>query len=415
MFKLNQSCSAIQPALRLSNMLSNMDESVREYIFEQVREAEMELSIQQAIGKQLQAELQADIYRDHKDGTTESPLFKRLPPEIRHHIFGHIVKAEQSIHISPPKGNENHGYRLSLCNESSYDFELGHCRCEDGRFRANSVRSEFFNNALFLVSQTVRREALDAFFMMNKFTFTCLYELTRFTTKFKQSSSKIKHLRLFERTDDYPESEYRIKGIQNARQRLKALQHLELHVFVSNWSAYETLYEDGLVTQLLHFALGPPPKEKEKEKEQEKQRQAAAARKRKFAAIDDDDPEPEEPKVGNDVALARQDTNTPADVRKTYPNHPTIPQLKSFSAHVRLRSQYFSSRTTRTEDAKLEYYASLYRRLTDHLTAVFMSGGKKYACIEDVPKLMEKPKTKTREEDRALRGAEKRGILFMDD
>lgn len=445
MLKINQGSSVIQSAFRLHTMLSTMDETVRDYIFEQVREAEIELAIQQAVNKQLDAELQADIYRDHKNGTAGSLLYQKLPPEIRHQIYAHVVDSEQSIHVFPPKGNESHGYRLSLCDETSYDFELGNCRCDDGRYRSNPVRSDFFNNALFLVSQTVRREALDAFFMTNKFTFTCLYELTRFTAKFKQSSSKIQRLRLFERVDDYPDSEYRITGVQNARRRLKALKLLEVHVFISNWSAYERLYEDGLVCQLLHFALGPDPKKKEKEEEKERQRQAA--RKRKYAEFAADAPA----FLGLDVATSSQLQNTgldettlPADrvlVRtsgpraeftvpfksppftgtaihhestKAYPNFP-IPPLRTFTPHVRVRNQLFSFRTNRADDPKAEYYAGLCKRLNEHLTEVFMDCGQKYGCIEDVPKLMEKPRTKTREEDKPLMGAEKRGLLFMDD
>lgn len=64
---------------------------------------------------------------------------------------------------------------------------------------------------------------------------------------------------------------------------------------------------------------------------------------------------------------------------------------------------------------KAEYYASLYTRLTDHLTDVFLDNGKKYRVIEDVPSLGPKPKLKIREEERALRGAEKRGILYLKD
>lgn len=448
MFKVNQGCSVIQSAFRLNSMLSTMDDSVREYIFEQVREAELELSIQQNISKQLEAELQADIYRDHKNGTADSPLYQKLPPEIRHQIYAHIVNVEQSIHVFPPKGNENHGYRLSLCDESSYDFELGNCKCDDGRYSTNPVRSDFFNNALFLVSQTVRREALDAFFMNNKFTFTCLYELTRFTTKFKQSSSKIQRLRIFERVDDYPDSDFRIKGVQNARRRLKALKHLDLHLFISNWSAYDTLYEDGLVCPLLHFALGSPPKEGVKEQEMQRQ----AARKRKFKELAAEDSECQDAKVhkadGEQAARAKELAKEGAagvpdkvlerirsleaestiscqrsplagsgsnhETARKYPTF-SIPPLKSFTPHIRLRSQYLSFRMNGEEDPKAEYHANLYKRLSDHLTDVFMDCGKKYACIEEVPKLMEKPKTKTREEDRHLRGVEKRGILFMDD
>ena len=137
--------------------------------------------------RQLEAELQAEANRNHKDGTDSSLLFQMLPPEIRAHIFSYVVTADKSVHVFPPKGNESHGYRLSLCDESNYDFDLGHCKCDDSRPRGNTITPNFFFNAIFLVSKSIRREALDAFFLINRFTFTCLYELVRFTASFRIS------------------------------------------------------------------------------------------------------------------------------------------------------------------------------------------------------------------------------------
>lgn len=368
--------------------------------------------------------MQAYLYRDHKNGTTDSPLYQRLPPELRHQIYAHVVQADQSIHVFPPKGNEDHGYRLSLCEESSYDFELGHCNCEDGRHGRSNVRSAFFDNAIFLVSQSVRREALNAFFMTNKFTFTCLHELTRFTTKFKQSSSRIQRLRLFERVDDYPTSEYRVLAIQKARHRLRSLKHLELHIFISTWSAYETLYEDGLVTQLLHFALGPQPesrpiKTNDAIKEPHESASATAAntekgdfdtslpcseglvasKKRKAIQISDISGKGETRQVGHEPARR--------------PPVFSLSPLKSFTPHVctRTTSFLFSS----SSEAKAEYYAGLSRRLASHLTEVFLDGGEKYISVADVPALMQKPKYKVRDHEMQPRGRDKRGLLFMED
>lgn len=91
-----------------------------------------------------------------------------------------------------------------------------------------------------------------------------------------------------------------------------------------------------------------------------------------------------------------------------------IPPLKSFNAIVRLRNLQLSLRT-RPDTAKAEYYASLYTRLTDHLTDVFLDNGQRYRVVEDIPSLGPKPKLKVRDDEKMLVGIEKRGILYLKD
>ena len=462
--RFNGSEPSFASAYRVCRAMGAMNDMTRHSIIDQLKEVETETRTQQELDHQLESGLQYRIRQDHVNGALDSILYQKLPAEIRQQIFTHMVQAEHSIHVFPPKGNENHGFRLSLCEEASYDFDLGTCRCDDSR-SGRTIRSEFFNNALFLVSQTVRREALDAFFMQNHFTFTCLYDLVRFSTMFSASCAKIQQLRLLERVDDYPSSEYRLEGIQNARLRMQNLKHLDLHIFFTNWSTYEELYEDGLVDQLIHFALGPPVK-------------SPTSKKRRSYWLKDDSDTEEEENENKKVKLNDDKTpfeNTPVrsleglnksspaslssslraarlkvaalrgcldedfdlttvplpakSTAKLFGNHDSsrsevkvnvspfqIPPLRTFKAKIRMRSHYLSYRA-RTADGttKQAYYDALYQRLTNHLTDVFMDAGKKYRNIDDVPKLGDKPKQKVREEDVPLRGSEKRGILFMRD
>ncbi|KAK5073015.1 hypothetical protein LTR51_005656 [Lithohypha guttulata] len=355
--------SSFASAIRLNRMLLMMDESSRDNIYELMREIEQGVRVQQAVDQQLEAELQAEIYRDHRDGTENSVLFQMLPAEIRSHIF-----------------------------------------------------------------------------------------------------SRIQKLRIFERVDDYPASEYRLEGIQNARRRLKGLKHLDLHLFIASWSAYEQPYEDGLVDQLLHFALGPQPKSKQqpkkrkldleadsdgevyivdtkkvdtgniKDKDQAEHAQAPAANTENAPAVEVC-PESQvsntakgkekaiETSPGQSLHLFNnaQTSTTSAsptlssaaiDLRPAF----TIPPLKSFTPNVHQRShQILQYRLNRTPDPKQPYYDALCERLSKHLADVFMDAGKKYRTFDEIPKLGEKPKAKVRDDERPLRGTEKRGILFMKD
>lgn len=421
-----------------------MDADTCRFIMDQIRAVEAESALQQLLDRQLDAELQNYIYQDHKDGTAESLMYQKLPPEIRSQIYSHVVAVDQSVHVFPPKGNEKHGFRLSLCEESSYDFELGNCRCDENRI-GRTTQPEFFHNALFLVSRTVRREALDAFFMTNKFTFTCLYELLKFTTMFTASCSKIQHLRIFERVDDYPASEFRLEGLQNARLALKALKHLDLHIFLGSWSAYDKTYEDGLVHQLLHFALGPPPPTHARKKRcladldfSNFDNVLYAVKKAKVDEMKPDTTQEANEKSPNEATETSNSTSTtekgkdkavpdtpqfntqtspPFATCTTSNNHKPeppfpIPPLRSFKAQVRMRASFIGL-SIRTADPKQAYYDSLYERLINHLTDVFMDGGRKYRTVEDVPQLMEKPSPRMRDEDKPL--TDKRGILFMKD
>lgn len=422
-------------AIRLNRMLAIMDDSARKTVFDIMLDIEKDIKIQQAIDRQLDGELLNHIYRDHEDGTTHSLLFGKLPAEIRSHIFSYCVAVDQSVHVVPPKGNEHHGFRLSLCDESSYDVDLGICRCNDSSRAGQATNSEFFNNVLFLVSRTVRREALDAFFLTNSFTFTCLYELQRFTSMFTRSCSKIQRLRLFERVDDYPTTEYRLEGIQSARQRLKLLKHLELRLYLASWSAYESIYEDGLVDQVIHFALGPPPKvsgtKKRKldldahskdeklavSKRADTDRGKAKSKEIRTTSINENTTPSSSPVAEHGQGLETFVDNNDAS-SAVVPNDLSfgIPPLKTFTPHVQLRSSYINFRFDQSAtDPKKVYYDGLFDRLSKHLTDVFMDAGRKYRTIGDVPKLCEKPKLKIRDDERPLRGSERRGILFMRD
>jgi len=440
-----------------------MDESVKDHMLSQIREVNHEMRMQEAVSRQLGEDLMIDIARHHLDGTADSLLFQKLPPEIRHNIFSHLVAVDQSVHVFAPRGNENHGFRLSLCEETNYDFEMGSCKCEESRTRAR-VQPVFFHNAIFLVSQTIRREALDAFFMVNNFTFTCLYELVRFTSFFKRSSSKIQRLRILERVDDYPSTDYRIEAVQKARLRLQSLRDLDLYIYISNWSAYESLYEDGLVHQLLHFALGPPPVDRKRIK------------KRKASCMDDMAESPtadtpststsdkevttiESPTATTNSSEKSEQESTPKTQLHTYgavrlsevgslvhlptsssygylssmvksldpafettPSLPettdtpippfAIPALRSFKATITTRTYI---RPLAPTDPKAAYYAALYLRLKSHLEDVFLDAGRRYRKIEDIPSLGPKPNNRQREEESPIVGADKRGLLVLKD
>lgn len=470
-----QSISPLRPWQQFDTVLNAMDEAVKERILADIREVNDEIRMQEAVSRQLEEEIMIDIARHRVDGTTGSFLYQKLPPEIRHNIFSHLVAVDQSVHVFAPRGNENHGFRLSLCDESNYDFEMGSCKCEESRTRAR-IRPDFFDNAIFLVSQAVRREALDAFFMTNNFTFTCLYELVRFTSFFKRSSSKIQRLRILERVDDYPSTEYRVEAVQKARLRLQALKHLDLHIYICNWSAYESLYEDGLVHQLLHFALGPPPTE---QKQNRKRKAACLDEKSESSGVDASDAQ-KDVKENNSIETSKETPNAQTNeqgeqtkqakktkqdfvlktqlhtygtlrpsevgnlfptlsknswgtsfsslVKSTYPQIGSatassdvveasslsfpIPPLRSFNAYIATRTHI---RPLTPTDPKAAYYEALYLRLKHHLEDVFLDGGRRYRRIEDVPSLGPKPRNRQREEETPILGAEKRGLLVLKD
>lgn len=464
---------AFRPWSHFQEIINEMDDSVRKRILSEFRQVNEELRVQEAVTKQLEEDLALDAIRNHMDGTIDSPLYRTLPVEIRQAILSYVVTVDQSVHVFPPKGNDGNGFRLSLCEEPSYDLEMGHCRCDDNPAR-NRVQSDFFDNAVFLVSQRMRREALDAFFMTNTFTFTCLHELVRFTATFKRSSSRIQRLRILERVDDYPSSDIRLEGVQKARLRLQSLKHLDLHVYLSTWSAYESVYEDGLVHQLLHFALGPPP--------------VVRKTKRKASCLDDDfgssdssignvrvaeskgnptisstvsdaasgdiGTDPQSQPSTSSVLRTRLHTYnalTSTEIGRIFPIYPhphgltsifarskfddfssplsssttpaptctdtsipafPIPPLRSFKAHITTRTHL---RPLAPTDAKAAYYEALYARLKCHLEDVFLDNGKRYRRVEDVPSLGPRPRSRPRDEERPFTGAEKRGLLILKD
>jgi len=94
--------------------------------------------------------------------------------------------------------------------------------------------------------------------MHNRFTFTSLYELVRFTSHFTASAAKMQHLRLMERVDDYPITEHRAKSIAKARRALGTLTSLTLHIYLSDWSAYDERHTDGYINELIHLHAHRP-------------------------------------------------------------------------------------------------------------------------------------------------------------
>lgn len=67
------------------------------------------------------------------------------------------------------------------------------------------------------VSKSVRREVLDVLFMRNHFTFTSLRDVMNFSSMFRTSASKLQHVRIYDRADDYACSDLRSKQIEKAR------------------------------------------------------------------------------------------------------------------------------------------------------------------------------------------------------
>lgn len=234
--------------------------------------------LDERLSKQLHNELLATMRKP--DGTEQSAFYYTLPAEIRAEIFSYLVVVPDQIHVFAPHDNDQHGYRLSLCGESAMDQDFGRCSCENGRpfsltvptytpdfldtalllvrslvwppshgrscsrpflhtylSRLPSTRSQFHDFAFlcpvsyccvsrvaninastsFKVSKSVRREVMDVLFMRNHFTFTSLRDVVSFSSLFRTSASKLQHIRIYDRADDYRCPDFKGKQIEKAR------------------------------------------------------------------------------------------------------------------------------------------------------------------------------------------------------
>lgn len=192
---------------------------------------------------QLQRELEESIVRDAtppQDGTAESPLYTKLPAEIRLQIFSYLIVVPESIHLHPVKGNARLGFRLSRCGDGLMNFDTGHCGCQDGLIYGQPPANPpaFLDSELLLVSKTVRREALDLIFSRNHFTFTGLRDLSHFTEHFGRSAAKFQHIQVLERCSDGWHNSWQAKAYSEARAKIGHLQSLTLHLLLDHFSHY---------------------------------------------------------------------------------------------------------------------------------------------------------------------------------
>jgi hypothetical protein len=105
--------------------------------------------------EQLQRELTEYVERDeaakYVDGVTNSPLFQKLPMEIRTHIWSYLVVVPESIHIYPVKQNVKQGFRLSRCGEAAINLNNGWCNCSGDGLSANATPPVYLDTELLLV------------------------------------------------------------------------------------------------------------------------------------------------------------------------------------------------------------------------------------------------------------------------
>lgn len=175
-----------------------------------------------------------------------------LPPEILSQILSYVVVVPGNIHVYAPHNNSKHGWRLSLCPESSIDPYWGSCSCRSGR--ATGTVTDYMDTALLLVSRAMRQATLDIMFARNHFVFTDIHDLRDFASELPSAAARIRSLRLHHMVDDSSCWPFQARYMASTRQRLKSLRHLELRILLStSSSSYESIHEDGFLNELCHF------------------------------------------------------------------------------------------------------------------------------------------------------------------
>jgi 2EXR family len=105
---------------------------------------------------QLQRELDQTVKYEaslkYVDGVNQSPLFQRLPMEIRHQIWSYLVVVPESIHVYPVKRNVKQGFRLSRCGDVCMNLRNGWCECNNDGISANPNPPVYLDTESLLVS-----------------------------------------------------------------------------------------------------------------------------------------------------------------------------------------------------------------------------------------------------------------------
>jgi hypothetical protein len=174
-----------------------------------------------------------------------------LPSELLCQILSYVVVVPGSVHVYPPHNNNKHGWRLSLCPESSFDPCWGSCSCRSGR--ATGTVTDYMDTALLLVSRTMRQTTLDIIFARNHFVFTDIHELRDFASELPTAAARIQSLRLHYMVDDSSCWPFQARHMSSTRRLLKSLRYLHLRILLSTSSSYESIHEDGFLNELCHF------------------------------------------------------------------------------------------------------------------------------------------------------------------
>jgi hypothetical protein len=192
------------------------------------------------------------LHDKREEATLRRNRLNLLPPELLTQILSYVVVVPGSIHIYAPHGNSKHGWRLSLCPESSFDPAWGNCSCRSGR--ATGTVTDYMDTALLLVSRTIRQATFDIIFARNHFVFTDIHDLRDFASDLPAAAARIQSLRLHHMVDDSSCWPSQAKDMANTRRLLRSLRHLELRILLStSSSSYESIHEDGFLNEICYF------------------------------------------------------------------------------------------------------------------------------------------------------------------
>lgn len=285
------------------------------------------------------------------DGVAASPLYQKLPAEVRRSIYLYLVKVDGTINAILQHRYLVSGFQFCLCDRVclAESFDVSECPSPCLRFQNN----------VFLISRTVRRDCLDLFFSCNRFVYTSLSDLSNFTSRFQKSSSCIQNIHLDLSLCD-TSCEYESVSAASARQRLSTLRRISLNVTIYPTCALERLNESDLVMSLCSFALGDVEEGSMWEN------------------------------MNSSVLLTKLSPVTP---------------LVGFECVVNFAGSRWDT----------DYTSRMCHRIETYLREVFTQAGKSYRRLSQVPKLISLNPWTERARSPSPKGKERQGMLFMND